>query len=161
MLGARSVLGIDISAGLLHEAERAHGCDKIRFRLLEDFRPKGEIDLVFCNGVFHHIPPALRAETIDWISRALRPHGLFALWENNPWNPGTRFIMRRIPFDRDAFTLSAPEARRLVSRGGFGVLRMDFMFIFPRILRWCRRVEPYLSCLPLGAQYQVLCQNRS
>lgn len=160
VLGARSVLGIDVSGESLAVAERAYGSERVRFRLLEDYRPNGEIDMVFCNGVFHHIPPPLRAGTIEYINRALRPGGLFALWENNPWNPGTRLVMRRIPFDRDAITLSAPEARRLVCRGEFGVLRTDFLFIFPRIFGWFRGIEPYLSRLPLGAQYQVLCQSQ-
>ena len=44
------------------------------------------------------------------IRRLLRPNGIFALWENNPWNPGTRLVMRRIPFDRDASLLTPASA---------------------------------------------------
>ena len=98
---------------------------------------------------------------IDYVLRSLRPGGLFAFWENNPWNPGTRYVMSRIPFDRDAITLSSPEARHLLRLGGFEILRTDFLFIFPRILDWCRWVEPLCSRLPLGAQYQVLCRKPS
>ena len=114
---------------------------------------------MFCNGVFHHISPPARAPVIDYILRSLRPGGYFALWENNPWNPGTRYVMSRIPFDRDAITLSAPEARGLLQVGGFDILRTDFLFIFPRILHWCRGIEPLCSRLPFGAQYQVLCRK--
>jgi SAM-dependent methyltransferase len=115
--------------------------------------------LVFCNGVFHHIPPGERPAAIDFIAKALRSKGLFAFWENNPWNPGTRYVMSRIPFDRDAITLSPPEARRLLRAGGFEILRTDFQFVFPRVLGWFRRFETALSPVPIGAQYQVLCRK--
>jgi len=156
LIGAQSVLGIDNSPKLLEVARHAQGSERARFLLINDYRPCEEVDLVFCTGVFHHIPPDERAGTIDYVRRTLRRGGLFALWENNPWNPGTRYVMSRIPFDRDAVPLSAPETRRLMRAGGFEVLRTDFLFIFPNILRWFRCVEPRVSRLPLGAQYQVL-----
>jgi hypothetical protein len=27
------------------------------------------------------------AAAVDYVYRSLRPGGLFAFWENNPWNP--------------------------------------------------------------------------
>jgi SAM-dependent methyltransferase len=121
--------------------------------------PRGEIDLAFCNGVFHHIPPAERAAAVAYLRAALRPGGVFALWENNPWNPGTRMVMRRIPFDRDAQTLSAPAARRLLRAGGFEIERTDFLFVFPRALRMLRPLERRLASAPLGAQYVVIARK--
>lgn len=50
---------------------------------------------------------------VDLVRRSLRPGGVFAFWEINPWNPGTRHVMSRIPFDRDAIMLTPPEARWL------------------------------------------------
>jgi hypothetical protein len=67
--------------------------------------------------------------------------------------------MSRIPFDRDAITLSPPEARRLLRAEGFEIVRTDFLSIFPKFLRWFRALEPLVSRLPLGAQYQVLCRK--
>ena len=66
--------------------------------------------------------------------------------------------MSRIPFDRDAITLTPPETRRLLRAGGFEILRTDFLFIFPRMLSWFR-ASNRSSRLPLGAQYQVLCRK--
>ncbi len=82
------------------------------------------------------------------------------MWENNPWNPGTRYVMSRIPFDRDAVTLTPREARALVRANGFDIVDTTFLFIFPRALRWLRALEPPLARLPFGAQYQVLCRKR-
>jgi SAM-dependent methyltransferase len=118
--------------------------------------PTERVDLAFCNGVFHHIPVIDRLTAMKRVYSSLRPGGLFAFWENNPWNPATRYIMNRIPFDRNAITLSPPAARRLLRQGGFEIIQTDFLFFFPRSLRWLRSLEPRLTRLPLGAQYQIL-----
>ncbi len=155
-LAPRELIGVDISTASLAIAHAAHGSECVRFAPVHAFAPDGTIDLVFCNGVFHHIPLAERGDAMAYIARALRPGGLLALWENNPWNPGTRYVMSRIAFDRDAIPLSPPEARRLARRAGLFVVRIDFRFYFPHALRALRWMEPALSRLPLGGQYQVL-----
>jgi SAM-dependent methyltransferase len=159
LLRAQSVIGIDTSARSLEVASRNHAGRQSRFSLMDDYLPEGAIDLAFCNGVFHHIPVNERAAVADYIYRSLKPGGWFAMWENNPWNPGTRYVMSRCPFDKDAVTLTPNAARRLLRRGKFEVLRTDFLFIFPRALRWLRGIEPHISRWPFGAQYQILCRK--
>jgi SAM-dependent methyltransferase len=161
LLGADSVIGADRSDRSLAVAREREPSERARFVLFDNYRTDATIDLAFCNGVFHHIPRGNRAEAIAYIHRALAPAGLFAFWENNPWNPGTRYVMSRIPFDRDAETLSVLEARRILREGGFEVIRTDFIFIFPRMLGWLRGLEPALCRLPIGAQYMVLCRKVS
>lgn len=159
MDGVTSLVGVDISSRSLEHARREHGVSGARFQLFSEHQPNGALDLAFCNGVFHHIPTADRAAAVQYVHRSLRPGGVFALWENNPWNPGTRYVMSKIPFDRDAVTLTPGEARDLVWANGFDVLRTDFLFVFPRMLRWLRGLEPLVARLPLGAQYQILCRK--
>lgn len=159
LLGAESIVGLDPSDKLIERAHQTYGSERSRFLPIEDFRPAANVDLAYCNGVFHHIPVSERAQVVASIAQALRPGGLFALWENNPWNPGTRYVMSRIPFDRDAITLTPPETRQLLSAGGFEILRTDFLFIFPKALSWFRWMEPFLLRLPIGAQYQVLARK--
>ena len=159
LLGVQTVLGVDISEKSLHVSRQKYGSHHSTFMLFQQYQPSGQIDLVFSNGVFHHIPPDERPAVIEYIYQSLKPGGLFALWENNPWNPGTRYIMSRCPFDRDAITLTPPEGRRLARGGGFDVVRTDFQFIFPRVLRWFRFIEPRVARLPFGTQYQLLCRK--
>jgi SAM-dependent methyltransferase len=160
LIGVESVIGLDVSAKSLDVAKRTYGSERAQFFLFNQYQPSERIDLAYCNGVFHHIPLSGRAAAVDYIYRLLRPGGLFALWENNPWNPGTRYVMSRIAFDRDAITLTAPETRRLLRARRFEILRTDFLFIFPRVLSCFRCVEPLIAKLPLGAQYQILCRKR-
>jgi SAM-dependent methyltransferase len=159
ILNGRSVLGVDTSVQSLTVARKAYGSRPSQFLALDMYHPNAQIDLSYCNGVFHHIPLEQRPAAVNYVYRSLRPQGLFALWENNPWNPGTRYVMSRISFDRDARTLSPPESRDLLREGGFEILRTDFLFIFPRMLKTLRVIEPLVSHLPFGAQYQVLCRK--
>lgn len=157
--GAERLVGTDVSLASLEVARREHASERATF-VAPEAAPRGEMHVAHVNGVFHHIPPDQRSAAVAQIRAALCPGGVLAFFENNPWNPGTRMVMRRIPFDRDAETLSAPVARRLLRGGGFDVLRTDFLFVFPRALSMLRPLEPRLARAPLGAQYLVLARRR-
>jgi SAM-dependent methyltransferase len=152
-----NVLGLDVSARSIEQARQAN--PDLRFMTLAEYVPASEFDLAFCNGVLHHIPQTERLSAVAVVLRSLRPGGRFAFWESNPWNPGTRYVMARLEFDRDAITLTARQACRLLRDGRFNIVQTDFLFVFPRLLRFLRRCEPRLSRWPLGAQYQVLCEK--
>jgi trans-aconitate methyltransferase len=151
-----TVLGVDVSENSLEVARSCNPSERVAFEHIDRFEHENQSDLVFCNGVFHHIHPEKRQDALMRIQKCLKPGGYFAFWENNPWNPGTKIVMSRIPFDRDAVTISIPEAQMLLRGAGFQVLRTDTRFYFPRILSFLRVTEGMLGRLPLGAQYMVL-----
>jgi SAM-dependent methyltransferase len=160
-LPAASVTGVDPSVESITVARRDHADALVQFSTIDQFVPSGDYDLAYCNGVFHHIEPARRLRALAYVRRSLSPRGYFAFWENNPWNPGTRLVMSRIPFDRDAELISAPLARRLLEAAGFDIIGTDFIFLFPRALAVLRPLEASLRGLPAGAQYMVLCRKRA
>ena len=155
------VIGVDISDKSLDRARTTWRQPHVEFHNISALSKLGSFDLAFCNGVFHHIPISERSEAVSQIYRALKPNGLFAFWENNPWNPGTRWVMSRIPFDRDAILLWPKEARRLLSQAGFEIVSTHFAFIFPKALGFLRFTEWSLRHLPFGAQYIILARVRS
>lgn len=159
-LRCESVRGVDASAEMIARAKRQRSGPQIQYSVTQEFTPNGDIECVYCNGVFHHIPVEERQATLHLVHAALRPGGLFALWENNPWNPGTRYVMTRCEFDQDAITIRPGSARRMLRQAGFEVLRTDFLFFVPGSLRALRPLEPLLCKVPLGGQYQVLCRKR-
>jgi len=161
-LGGSEAVGMDTSAALIATAKQSNTDARIKYlQIAASTRAEESFDCAYTNGVFHHIAIAERADACRFVFNSLRPGGLFALWENNPWNPGTRYVMRRIPFDRDAVTLTIPEAVGLASGVGFEVLDVDSLFFFPRQLRALRGLEPLLSRTRLGAQYMVFCRKPS
>jgi SAM-dependent methyltransferase len=124
---------------------------------MRDYQSIELFDLCYVNGVFHHIHPTERVAALTTIKNVLVPGGYFAFFENNPWNPGTRLVMKRIPFDHNAQPLSSRAARRLLVETGFKCLgRTRFLFCFPRSLAFLRFCERWLVHFPLGAQYWLL-----
>jgi SAM-dependent methyltransferase len=153
------IVGVEVSSKSIEIAQGLHKSDRVKFALIDEHWADGSFDLVFCNGVFHHIPSHLRQESLQNILAALKPGGFFSFWENNPWNLGTRIVMSRIPFDRDADTISPFAARNLLKKYGFNILESASTFYFPRILSILRPLEVFLAQLPLGAQYMILAQK--
>lgn len=158
-LGCLSAHGVDSSAEVIQRARDGRSTPQIQYSVLREFVPRPDFDCVYCNGVFHHIPVEERPSALDFIRAALRPGGWFALWENNPWNPGTRYVMSRCEFDEHALTIRPAAARRMLRQAGFEVLRTDFLFFAPRALAMLRPLESLLRKVPLGGQYQVLCRK--
>jgi trans-aconitate methyltransferase len=155
-LNASLVVGVDPSLESIVTARRTHTAARLQFEEMRALRPSGQFQLAYCNGVFHHIESDQRADALSYLHRSLSAGGYFGFWENNPWNPGTRLVMRRIPFDRDAQLLSPPAARTLLARAGFEIVSTDFLFVFPRALAALRPLEARLARVPAGAQYMVL-----
>jgi SAM-dependent methyltransferase len=160
-LGAASVTGVDVSGESIAVARGQHADARVQFSTVDALRRCGEYDVAYTNGVFHHIEPQCRPAALERVREALASGGFFAFCENNPWNPGTRLVMRRIAFDRDARMLSAPHARTLLRAAGFEIVSTDFLFFFPRAFGALRPLEAALSRVPAGGQYMVLCRKRA
>jgi SAM-dependent methyltransferase len=154
------ITGIDPSEKSLEIAHSIHKHEvDASFTRTDRFTASQRFDLACCNGVFHHIPPPEQGHAAKLIFDSLKPGGYFSLWENNPWNPMTRFIMKRVPFDSDAILLWPINTRHLLRQAGFHIISTNFAFIFPSLLRRLRFLETPLCKLPLGGQYHVLCRK--
>jgi SAM-dependent methyltransferase len=159
ILNAEQVIGLDTSEESLAVVRESAGDLPVQLATPAKYLPRQDLDLVYCNGVFHHIPVAERPAIVDYIYRCLRPGGLFALWENNPWNPMHAFAMKHSKIDENAIPLPPPESCRLVASARFRVIRTDYLFFFPGYLSWLHPLEKRLNKVPLGAQYQVLARK--
>jgi len=154
------LVGIDISIESLAEARLNVGLQNVRFESVEQALLRNQVDLAYCNGVFHHIEPSKRANACRMVFDALRPGGFFAFWENNPLNPGTRAVMARIPFDRNANPIFPGRAKKMLRQAGFRMEVIMSWFFFPRALAALRPLEPYLSWTLLGGQYLILARKQ-
>ncbi|MBI5200697.1 MAG: class I SAM-dependent methyltransferase [Elusimicrobia bacterium] len=147
------VVGADTAENALAHARENTKDPKVSFTTLDKIGTG--FDLAYVNGVFHHIELEKRPQAATLIQKALRPGGRFAFFENNPWNPGTRLIMSRIPFDRDAVPIPPDEGRELLFGAGFALEPTRYLFFFPRILAYFRVFEHLLKEVPMGAQYHI------
>jgi SAM-dependent methyltransferase len=148
--------GCEISPGMLEEAGRRWpglAATAPLWTIEAGSFPEGRYDLITAICVFHHIPPPEWPDTFARLRRALRPGGLLCLFEHNPWNPVTRWMVSRTRIDSDAILLSPRTSRRLLQAAGFSPVHIShFLFVPPR---WSllARVEPVVGWLPLGGQY--------
>jgi len=112
-------------------------------------------DLVLGANVFHHVA---RDEVSTWLRRCgetLAPGGSIFIFEHNPWNPVTRYVFERCPFDTDAKMIPRRELVNLGNAAGLEVKAATFTLFFPKPLKFLRPLERWLGWLPLGAQYCV------
>jgi SAM-dependent methyltransferase len=153
--------GTDVSAGMLREAARLWplGAPAPLFRVregAETFLPPNAFDLIVISSVLHHVPPEQRPKVYGELHRLLRPGGRLVVFEHNPWNPVTRFVVARTPIDRDAILLSPPEVVAALGAGGWRDIRTaNLMFLPPRLGVVATAAECLLAWLPLGGQYAV------
>ena len=114
-----------------------------------------QFDTIVAANVFHHIPAAQRQQALAQCREVLAENGQMFLFEHNPFNPATRWIFERCPFDRDAEMLSLETALNLARKAGFHSEQHGYALFFPRQLAFLRWLESWLIRLPLGAQYYV------
>ncbi|MCX5661633.1 MAG: class I SAM-dependent methyltransferase [Planctomycetota bacterium] len=149
--------GCDISQGMLDEARRTWTQGPA-----PDLRPilgqrlpydDASFDVVVASAVLHHIPLDERAEFYRQVARILRPGGRFLVFEHNPFNPVTRWVVSHTPIDANAILLRPGEVQRGMRDAGLAPrAARSLMFVPPR-WRWAWALEDWIAWLPLGGQY--------
>lgn len=117
--------------------------------------PDNSFDLSFAACVFHHIDHAQHLALFSELRRVLRPNGWVVIFEHNPLNPLTVQAVNTCPFDENAVLIKASQLMRTLEQAGFRHLERRYRIFFPKALSFLRCLEPYLTWLPLGAQYSV------
>ena len=87
------------------------------------------------------------------MARVVRPGGIVAVFEHNPYNPLTRVAVSRCEFDEGVELLTRTEATRLLSEAGMETVESRYILFLPFAGAWVRRVDQRLWRLPIGAQH--------
>ena len=114
-----------------------------------------QFELVFTVCVIHHVRQKQWQNFVSEMVRVLRPGGIVVIVEHNPFNPLTRLVVNRCPFDADAVLLSARKSRKLLAGAGVQLKEQRYFMFLPFRHVLTRVVERYIGGLPLGAQYYV------
>lgn len=76
------------------------------------------------------------------------------IFEHNPFNLLTRYIVNRCPIDAAAILLSAGETKWLMRQVSFADIHNRYYLFFPQAFySWLGGLEKYLSITRLGGQY--------
>lgn len=151
------IMGIDSSCDMIKIAEEKNlpHCKFLCKDALDTRFEKGSFDLVFAFSLFHHLAPKCRDKVLQEINGVLKQGGLFMVFEHNPWNPVTNFIVDRCEIDRDAVLIKLGEMRELCERNNFKIIDERFIIFLPRQLSFMRSLENFLCKIPIGGQYLV------
>jgi SAM-dependent methyltransferase len=116
---------------------------------------EGEFDIAFAVCVIHHVPPPDWERFVAEMRRSVRPGGIVAVFEHNPYNPLTRKAVSDCEFDAEAVLLSRRRTLSLLAGAGLERIESPYILFFPREGERLRKIERGLAWLPFGAQYYV------
>ncbi len=153
--------GLDVSERSLGVAARRFPgvAELVRYDGAEIPLEPGGFDLIFSACVFHHIDAAEHVALFAGLRRLLRPGGVMAIFEHNPANPVTRYIVATCPFDAQAVLIPPAALKRRQEEAGFNRVHVRYTGFFPGTLKALRPLERRLSGLPVGAQYYTFAQG--
>ena len=114
-------------------------------------------DIVIIASVLHHIEFKWHHQFLQEVHRALKMGGRLYIYEHNPANPFTRYIVSTCVFDKDAKLLKASYTNELLKGNGFSKMATKYMLFFPR-MKWLKplhKLENHMQKIPYGAQYMI------
>lgn len=157
------VEGIDVSLKSI-EAAKLRNLPNATFRFYDGNKipfEENALDLIFIAGVLHHVNYDLHVSLVREINRVLKPGGKLFLFEHNPLNPLTRYLVNTCEFDKDAKLLHAGYTERLLKRNFFKIEKKNFIIFFPRKGLFSKLIflEKYLQWLPIGGQYFIVAEK--
>ena len=155
-----TVYGVDPSPQSINVAQQKY--PKLIFSTNYDEKPDlnfadETFDMVFAAGAFHHIPFDRHDGYAKEIYRVLKPSGHFVMFELNPYNPLTARTFRRNPIDQNA-TMLLPAYAKNVLKKCMPSAQIDLKFycFYPRIFKYLRFTERFMTKVPLGALYATI-----
>jgi SAM-dependent methyltransferase len=146
----------DVAATVVEEAQRSN--PTVEYKTYEGERLPYEdrsFDFACSIAVMHHVPPPQWSAFLREMRRVVRPGGAIAIFEHNPINPLTRWIVHTCPIDENAVLLGHRRLANLVAQAQFSDIQSRFILFTPFSGRIYRKFDKMIGWLPLGAQYYV------
>ena len=119
-------------------------------------------DIVFVAGVLHHVEFSLHDAMMTEMKRVLKEGGRLLIYEHNPYNPLTKYLVKTCVFDKDAKLLKCGYLTKLLKKHRFTIAKnIYFIFIPPKgFLKKLIPLEKFFYWLPLGGKYFVRAVKR-
>ncbi|WP_210497172.1 class I SAM-dependent methyltransferase [Microvirga antarctica] len=151
------IVGVEVATEVLPFAREANpdvtylGYDGTTLPFEDD-----SFDVAMAICVMHHVPPEQWPNFSREMHRVLRPGGIVAIFEHNPINPLTRYVVSRNEIDDDAVLLSTSTLRGLLKDAGFQQVATRNILFTPFASPFFRAVDRQLGWCPFGAQYYAV-----
>jgi SAM-dependent methyltransferase len=149
------VVGVDVATEVLEMAREANpGVSYLGYDGTTLPFDAASFDVAVAICVMHHVPPAQWGAFLAEMRRVVKPGGLVIVFEHNPYNPMTRYVVAHSELDRGVQLLSSPQLKRLMGAVGLAPQSRFILFtpLAHPLFRW---LDGKLGWCPLGAQYYV------
>ncbi|MDP2750987.1 MAG: class I SAM-dependent methyltransferase [Rhodocyclaceae bacterium] len=110
-----------------------------------------DVALAIC--VLHHVVPPQWLQFLSEARRVLRPGGQIIVFEHNPLNPLTRYVVAHNDIDVEAVLLPHRKLADMLRLAGFEDVYTRAILFTPFAHRVFRQIDEKLGWLPIGAQY--------
>lgn len=110
-------------------------------------------DVIIMANILHHIEKEGRSAFLKNSLEFLKERGYIFIFEHNPYNPLTRYIVERSPIDKGASLLALRDTIKLLRNARIEMCEKKYILFFPKCMRFLRPLEPLLASFPAGAQY--------
>lgn len=153
------VTGVDVSVQSIAEAQKKQlpNCTFLAYDGFSLPFENNSFDMVFIAGVLHHVSHHLHNQLLTNMQQCLKAGGRLYLFEHNPINPLTRYLVNTCVFDKNAKLLPYGYTQKIIKQASLKLLSTQFIIFFPRN-KWFSKIlflEKYLQKLPVGGQYFI------
>jgi ubiquinone/menaquinone biosynthesis C-methylase UbiE len=154
------IFGIDLSYQMLQVAKNINTikgggyCQANAFHLP---LPDNSADIVFTSCVIHHIPDEKRELVIKDMYRVCKPGGMIVIFEHNPLNLLTQFVVNTTPLDKNTRLVSSKKLYSLIRNMGVKKCTVNYFLYGSReIDKLINSFMKIIGKTPLGGQYFIL-----
>ena len=149
------VTGFDISSKSLDLAkQRSAGIPNLHYSC--NLISSSRFDVILAANVFHHIPAEDRIKTISGLKEKMDNNSRLIIFEHNPINPITKYVVSTCAFDKDAKLLTPGEVKNLATTCGLHTIRKFYTTFIPFNNKLLWNFEFKLFWLPIGAQFMII-----
>jgi SAM-dependent methyltransferase len=152
--------GVDVAGDAISRAARRNPAAEYR-TYDGDVLPYTDrsVDVAFAICVTHHVEPSGRPRFFAELNRVVRPGGLVAVFEHNPFNPLTRVAVSRCEFDDGVELLTRKSVARLLTEAGLVPIEARYIIFTTSTHPRAIAMERTLRHVPFGAQHYVVARR--
>jgi SAM-dependent methyltransferase len=148
--------GVDVSARSVELAASRHPF--VQYSTFDGFKlpyADGQFSIAFTICVMHHVPPPQWKSFVAEMHRVIAPGGLALVFEHNPYNPATQYVVKTCDIDKDAVLLRPGKLRALFADAGFADVFTRSIISVPPAGKMLSKLDSLLGHLPFGTQYYL------
>jgi len=118
-------------------------------------------DIVFASCVFHHLLEDEIRIVLKEMTRICKQNGLIIVFEHNPYNIITKFVVKTTKLDRNANLLKPEEIIKMMGVSKLNLIEVKyFLYGNNKVDAWVEKRIPFASKFPLGGQFCIIAKKR-